>query len=170
MPFAALALAALASAGAAPPSLPQNPPAVFGDYSHPEVSEDACKSSEPGQTVCFLPPKTMGRYLIMVAGTSTANGPDATQAIAIAGPGWVCGEAQTKKGEWTGGERTLVAQCVITVLSDEPLKIVASFGGANAKPSPAGPKVTIRPAPWDGVLDASNFQVGVAQPKAPPAK
>lgn len=171
MPFAAFALAAIAAAGAAQSTLPQNPPAAFGDYTHQDISEDACKASGPGQTVCFLPPKTMGRYVIQASGTSTANSPDATQAIAIAGPGWACGPAvQTKKGEWTAaGPRTLVGQCVIDVLSDAPLRIVVSFGGENAKLAPEGPKVVIKPVPWNGVLDVNNYQVGVAAP-APAAK
>lgn len=168
MSFAALALAALAAAGANPQTLPQNPPAVFGDYNHPEVSPDACKATGPGQTVCFLPPKTMGRYLITAAGASTASGPDATQAIAIGGPGWACGQpAGTKKGDWTApGPRVMVARCVISVLSDDPVKIVVSFGGADAKLAPDGPKVTLQPIPWDGVLEAGDFQVGLAKPKA----
>jgi hypothetical protein len=170
MSFAALALAALAAAGANPQTLPQNPPAVFSDYSHPEVSAEACRSTQPDQTVCFLPPKTMGRYVITAVGTSTPTSPDATQAIVIAGPGWVCGQpAATKKGEWTAeGPRSLVARCVITVLSDDPVKIVVSFGGADAKLSADGPKVTLQPVPWTGVLEASDFQIGVAAPK--PAK
>lgn len=167
MYYAAFALSALVSVSANP-QLPQNPPAVFGGYTHAVLNADACNVSGPGQTICILPPKTMGRYLITAAGTSTANGPDATQVIAIAGPGWACSQpVSTKKGQWTTpGPRILIARCVITVLSDDPVKIVVSFGGADSKLAADGPKVILQPVPWNGILETSDFQVGLGMSKS----
>jgi hypothetical protein len=164
MQLAALALAALATAGAAPPSPPDTPLAAFSDYGHPEITADNCKSKDPSQTICFIPAKTMGRYLITVEAKATATGAGAVQAIAITGQGWACGERGTKKGDWTSGPRTLIAQCVITVLSDNPVSVVAIEAASAATLDPAGPKVTIRRAPWTGVLEVGAFQAGIKPP------
>ncbi len=159
MSFAAFALAALATAGANV-SQPDAPPAAFQDYGHPAVTAADCHVRGPGQTVCVIPGKTAGRYAISVQGTSTATGPGATQIIGLGGPGWACGQAATQKGQWTG-PRTFVAGCVVTVLSDAPLEVIAAFGGANTKPDAAGPLVTIRPLPWTGVLSNSPMEAGI---------
>jgi hypothetical protein len=169
MQLAAFALAALA-AGAAPSSV-DTPLAAFADYGHPDVTADNCKVESPGRTVCYLPAKTMGRYRIAVAATSTATGPDATQALAIGGPGWLCGEGGTKKGTWTGGgARTLLAQCEITVLDDSALQVIALFASPDATLDPHGPVVTFQRLPWSGVLSERDFQVGIKPPAAPAAK
>jgi hypothetical protein len=175
MQLAALALAALASAGAAPPTPADAPLAAFADYSHPEVTADNCKNKDTSQTICFIPAKTMGRYLIEVEAKATATGPDAVQAVAINGQGWSCGERQTKKGEWTSGPQTLIARCVVSVLNDTALQVVALQGVTDATMDPAGPKVAIRRLPWNGVLEAGNLQAGVkaapgATAKPGPAK
>jgi hypothetical protein len=168
MQLAAFALAALASAGAAAPSQPDNPLAAFPDYSHPEVTADNCAAKDPSHTVCYIPAKTMGRYVIDVTARSTATGPDATQAIAIGGPGWLCGQTGSKKGDWASGSRTLVAQCVVTVLNDTPVQVVVSFGGADATPDPKGPVVSIHRLAWNGVIESGSFQAAVQGPA--PAK
>lgn len=163
MQLAALALAAIISAGAAVDA----PPLAFDGYNHPEITADNCKVKDPGHVTCFLPPKTMGRYLITVMGASTATGPNAVQAIAIGGPGWTCGQVSSRKGDWTSGSRTFVAQCEVTVLSDTPFEIDAAFGGPDATLDPAGPKMSIRNIPWNGMIQAGGLQGGVAQ-KSPP--
>jgi hypothetical protein len=166
MQFAALALAALASAGAAPPSPPDMPIAAYPGYDHPEVTAESCKSNNPAQTICQIPAKSAGRYLIVVLAKATATGPGAAQSVAISGQGWVCGERGTKKGDWTSGPRTVIAQCIISVLNDNPLPVVATEAVQGATLDPAGPKVAIRRIPWNGVLETSNFQVGIVAPQA----
>jgi hypothetical protein len=158
MQFAALALAAFAitSAGVA------DPPLGAAGYSQPDITADNCSVKSPELTVCFLRPRTMGRYLVRVEGVSTANGPDATQSIGIVGAGgsWTCGTVGTKPGSWGGGARSLMAECEITVLSDAPLEIDATFGGKGATLDPGGPVVTIHRTPWNGVLEAGSLHVG----------
>ena len=166
MQLAALALALLAQAGAAPLAGSDNPLAAFPDYGHPEVTADNCQSKDPGHTTCYIPAKTMGRYLVTVRGKATASSPDAVEAISIGGPGWACGEAQSKKGEWTSGERIFIARCEVTVLNDTPLQIDAQFAGPGATLDPKGPVVTIRRLPWSGVLETSGLQAGIAAPQA----
>ena len=164
MSFAALALSALAiTAGGA-----VDPPLGAAGYSQPDITADNCAVKSPGLTVCFLRPRTMGRYMVHVEGVSTANGADATQSISIgASNSWSCGGAETKPGpSWTSGARTFVAQCSITVLSDAPLEIDATFGGQNATLDPAGPAVTIRRMPWNGVLTADPLGAMIKSPEA----
>jgi hypothetical protein len=156
MSFAAFALAVLVTAGANA-SQPDVPLAAFQDYGHPAVD---CQNKGPNETDCTIPGKTMGRYAISVQGTSTATGPGATQVIGLGGPGWACGRAATQKAQWTG-PRTFVAGCVVTVLSDTPLEVVAAFGGANSKLAASGPVVTIRPLPWTGVLSNGPMEAGI---------
>ncbi|MDR3513894.1 MAG: hypothetical protein P4L73_19830 [Caulobacteraceae bacterium] len=171
MQLVALALAALATAGAAPPSPPDQPLGAFPDYGHPEIGAASCQVKDPAHTECFIPAKTAGRYLIEAAGTSTATGPDATQTLVVGGPGWTCNQpVSTKKGEWTGGQRTLQVACVVTVLADTALPVVAIYADTDAKMDPKGPVLTIRRVPWNGVLAVTNFQVGVSGPPKPPAK
>lgn len=162
MSFAAFALAALATAGANA-SQPDTPLAAFQDYGHPAVTAANCQNKGPNETVCTIPGKTMGRYAISAQGTSTATGPGATQVIELGGPGWACGRAATQKAQWTG-PRTFVAGCVVTVLSDTPLQVVAAFGGANAKLAASGPVVTIRSLPWTGVLSNGPMEAGIKAP------
>jgi hypothetical protein len=171
MQFAAFALAVLASAGAAPVAPPDTPLAAFPDYGHPEVTADNCTVKGPGRTECFIPAKTAGRYVVEAAGTSTATGPDATQTLFLGGPAWACNQpVTTKKGEWTSGVRTLKVACVVTVLADKPLAVVAVYDDTDAKKDPKGPVVTIRRMGWNGVLEVSNFEAGLQPPPKPPAK
>lgn len=170
MQLAALALAALASAGAAPPTPADTSLAAFAGYSHPEVTADNCKSKDASQTICYIPAKTMGRYLIVVEAKATASGPGAVQAIAISGQGWSCGQRQTKKGDWASGPRTLIAQCIVSVLNDTALPVVALQGVTTATMDPAGPRVAIRRIPWNGVLEAGDFQVALKAAPGPAAK
>ena len=164
MSFAALALSALAitAAGAV------DPPLAAAGYSQPDITADNCSVKNPGLTVCFLRPRTMGRYLVHVEGVSTATSADATQSISIGvANSWSCGGYETKPGpSWTSGTRTFVADCGITVLSDAPLEIDATFGGKNATLDPAGPRVTIRRTPWNGVLNAEPLRAGIKSPEA----
>ena len=171
MQLAAFALAALAAGAApAPAPLPDTPVGAFlPDYTHSDVGADACQSKDPGHVTCTIPAKTMGRYLVTVVGKSTATGPSPTQAMAIGGVGWGCGQAASKKGAWTtGGTRTFLAQCVLTVLTDAPCTGPGRFrAGADVDArTPAGPVMTVKKIPWSGVLTAEGFQAGVATPKA----
>jgi hypothetical protein len=170
MQLAALALAALASAGAAPPSPPDVPLGAFPDYSHPEITADNCSAKDAAHTICYIPAKTMGRYVVDVRVRATANGAGATQAVAIGGPGWGCGEAKTKATDWSSGSRTFVARCFITVLNDTPVELIATAGGDNITLDPKGPVVTLRRLAWNGILDTQGFQAALAKPAADTGK
>jgi hypothetical protein len=163
MPFVALALSTvLASAAGAPPSTPDTLPAAYSGYSHPEITADNCQSKDPGHTECYFPAKTAGRYAIEVAATSTATGPNATQTLAVGGGDWLCVQAGTKEGEWSSGPRTFVARCVVMVLTDKPLTLVALYSDTNATKDPNGPVVSVRRIAWNGIQEVTNQQAGVA--------
>jgi hypothetical protein len=172
MRHAALSLVVLASAGAAAAAPTSAPVSAFAGYNAPDVTADNCSLKSPGLVECFIPGKTMGRYLITVRGAATSTGPDAIQGIVIGGSGWSCGQATSQKGAWSGS-RGFVADCNVTILSDDPVKISAAFGGAQIQLDPKGPKVTIQRMPWDGVLNAGGLQARIETAGAPapgPAK
>jgi hypothetical protein len=99
-----------------------------------------------------IPAKTAGRYLIDAEGTSTATGAGALQEIVIGGPTWQCAQA-TNHAPWSSGPRTFHVQCVINVLTDEPLPVNMLYRDTNATKDPKGPVLTIGSIPWNGVLD-----------------
>jgi len=174
--LAAMTAAALATLGAAPPAAqaptapppspqavtaappaPLGPPRAYQGYTQPDIGATACRVMSPAQTVCTLPPMTAGRYLIEASGTSTAQGAGATQKIVIALGSQSCGVAERKPtaaAPWTAGPKTIKLQCEVEVLTDRPLQISALYGDAKAVKAPAGPTLTVKRLPWDGVLSS----------------
>src|SRR5580704_17217211 len=160
MQFAFAAAAALTAVILANPASAQTAavqadipmPGVSG-YDHPEVGPDDCKVVNPGYTECVIPAKTAGRYLVTAAGTSTAKGDGATQALAIGGKTWLCAKV-TNTAKWSTGPRTFQIACLIDVLSDDPVTGGVAYQDTNATKDPKGPRLVIRRVPWDGVLTA----------------
>jgi hypothetical protein len=163
MLLAALKLAVLATAGGSVVSATSGSPAAFSGYSQPEVTADNCTSKGAGQLECLIPGKTAGRYLIVARGSATSTGADSVEGIAIGGAGWNCGRIVSQKGAWTGS-RTFAASCVVTILSDEPVRVAIAFGGAQVQVDPKSPTVTFRRLPWNGVLGAGGLQGGILAP------
>jgi len=127
-------------------------PGVAG-YSHPDIGADACKKVDASRVQCTIPAKTAGRYLIEASGTSTAKGDNAAQQLVIGGNGWQCGPA-VNKAPWAKGPRTFKLDCVLDVLTDQPVPVVAVYADQNADKDPGGPTLSIRRVGWNGILDA----------------
>ncbi len=151
--FAATALAAALATG---PVLAQSPASApmpgFPAYNHPNIGPGDCRVLNPNQAQCTIPAKTAGRYLVDGAGTSTATGSGALQEIIIGGKTWQCAQA-TNHAAWSSGPRTFHVQCVINVLTEEPLVVSMLYRDANATKDPKGPVLTIASIPWNGILD-----------------
>jgi hypothetical protein len=148
---AVLAAPALAQAQAQPAA--DTPfPGVAG-YSHPDIGADACKKVDASRVQCTIPAKTAGRYLVEASGTSTAKGEGAAQQLVIGGNGWQCGPA-VNKAPWTKGSRTFKLDCVVDVLTDGPVPIIAVYADQNADKDAAGPTLSVRRVGWNGILDA----------------
>lgn len=144
-------------AAAVPPAQPLGPPRAFQGYAQPDIGAAACKVLNATQTVCTVPAMTAGRYMIEASGTSTAQGPGATQKLVIALGTQVCGVADRKPtpaAPWTAGAKTIKLQCEVELLTDRPLQISALYGDEKASKAPAGPTLTVKRLPWDGVLSS----------------
>ena len=157
MQSATAAVAALVAALVTGPVLAQTPtPAApmpgFPGYGHPAIGPGDCRVLNPSQAQCVIPARTAGRYLVDVAGTSTATAAGALQEIVIGGRTWQCAQA-TNHAPWATGSRTFHVQCVINVLTDEPLTVNALYRDSNATKDPKGPVLTIATVPWNGILD-----------------
>ncbi|HZC16395.1 MAG TPA: hypothetical protein VE309_06525 [Caulobacteraceae bacterium] len=149
---AALTAALLASPVLAQAPAPSAPTPGFPGYGHPAIGPADCRVLNPNQAQCVIPAKTAGRYLIDAAGTSTATGAGALQSIVIGVPTWQCAQA-TNHAPWSSGSRTFHVQCVVSVLTDEPLAVNMTYRDANATKDPAGPVLRLAAVPWNGVLD-----------------
>ncbi len=163
----ALATAASAVSAAAQPANPgpdQPIPGIPG-YDQTVIGPDACHAVNPSVAVCAVPAKTSGRYLVVAAGTSTPNGPKPAQALTVGGKTFVCAKA-TDTSAWTSGPRTLRVECTVTILTDEPLEIGASYQDQDATKDPKGPQIVMQRMPWPGVIDTTGLG---AQATAPPA-
>lgn len=139
-----------------PAAAPLGPPRGFVGYAQPDIGASACKMVNPGQTTCTIPAMTAGRYLIEASGTSTANGPNPVQRIAIVVGATNCGQAERKptaKAPWTPGTaKTLRLQCEVEIISDRPLPVHAVYADDKATKAATGPTLTVRRLPWDGVI------------------
>jgi hypothetical protein len=153
----AAAAAVTAALIASPAALAQAPAAStpipgFIGYGHPAIGPADCKVLNPSQAQCIVPARTAGRYLIDAAGASTATGAGAQQSIVIGGPTWQCAQA-TNHAPWSSGPRTFRVQCVVTILTDQPLAVNMLYRDVNATKDPKGPILSMAPVPWNGVLD-----------------
>jgi len=171
-----LALATVTSlicgAAAAQPAAPSVPRA-FGDYAQPDITPGLCKNVSPTQSQCTIPAMTAGRYLIEAAGTATSNAADAFQRITIQVGSTSC-QVATNKAPWPANTpRTFRFDCVVTVLTDQPLTVTAAYDDFHATKDPKGPTISVRRLPWEGVLTAAGFappQQRAQQPaQQPPA-
>jgi hypothetical protein len=145
-----LSTQALAQAPAQPVDTPM---AGMVGYGHPDIGADACKVVDASRIQCTIPARTAGRYLVEAAGKSTAKGEGAAQQITIGGSGWQCGPA-VNKAPWSKGPRTFHLDCIVDVLSDQPVLVVAVYADVNADKDPAGPTLVFRRVGWNGILDA----------------
>jgi hypothetical protein len=159
MRISALAGALLLVCGSAaaqpttPAGPPLGPPKAFSEYGQPDIGAGLCKGVNPTQTRCTIPAMTAGRYVIEVAGTATADAAEASQAIAIFVGGQSC--RGSNKAPWTvKTPRTFKFDCVVQILSDRPVPVVAIYQDVKATKDPKGPVVTFTRLPWDGVLSA----------------
>jgi hypothetical protein len=131
---------------------PSAPMPGFPGYGHPAIGPADCRVLNPNQAQCVIPAKTAGRYLVDASGTSTATAAGALQEIIIGGRTWQCAQA-TNHAAWSSGSRTFHVQCVINVLTDEPLAVNMLYRDSNATKDPKGPVLTIATIPWNGILD-----------------
>ena len=67
------AVSAAAAQDAAPAAAADTLPKAYSDYTHPDISADACKVIDATTIECVIPAMTAGRYQIIAAGTSTAK-------------------------------------------------------------------------------------------------
>ena len=130
MRLLALATALILTGGAAvaqpaPPVLPK----VFADYGQPDITPGLCKTISPAEVQCIIPAMTAGQYLIEAAGTSTAQGADAAQAIQITVGTFLCGSGQNP-APWTGA-RTLRLDCSVAILTDKTLTVKVAARAAS---------------------------------------
>ena len=124
----------------------------FPGFGHPALGPGDCKVINPSEAQCVIPAKTAGRYVVDAAGTSTASAAGAVQSIVIGGPTWQCAQA-TNKAPWATGARTFRVECVVNVLTDQPLAVNVLYRDANAAKDPKGPVLTVTPIAWNGVVD-----------------
>jgi hypothetical protein len=104
-----------------------------------------------------MPGMIAGRYVIESAGSSTAQGPGAVQAMQIVVADRVCGLARDTAGTWSSGRRTFRFDCAVTLLSEQPVLVRVLYADEKAVKDPKGPAVSIRPLAWNGVLDVLPF-------------
>jgi hypothetical protein len=114
-PAAHAATAAPSGGPTAAASLPAGPPKVYemAGYTQPDITPGLCTTVSPKETRT-IPEMTAGRYLVQAAGTSTATGDGAVQAIDIrldgGGDEQICAkyQSQTPQGgsPWTSGAST----------------------------------------------------------------
>ncbi len=152
-----LVIATVATLGFAAAALAQSTPAIpalpklYSGYNQPEIGPGLCRNVNPGQTDCFIPAMTAGRYVIHTAGTSTAQAADAKQQTTIIVGNHICGQA-APKNTWTGA-RTFKLDCITTILTDKAVTVSVRYADAGATKDPKGPLITIERLGWDGVVD-----------------
>jgi hypothetical protein len=158
MRLLALASALILSGGAvavaqpAPPALPK----LFADYGQPDITPGLCKTVSTSEVQCIIPAMTAGQYLVEATGTSTAQGPDAKQALQISVGVVPCGSGQNN-ASWPSGARTFRLDCSVAVLTDKPLVVRVIYQDTHAIKDPRGPQLSIRRQPWEGVLTSRVF-------------
>lgn len=157
-PLPAIAAVLLVPAVALAQTAPGPLPRAFAGYGQPTVTAAMCRSASAAETRCQIPAMTAGRYLIEAAGTSTAQGADAKQALEIDIGAVPCGLARpADRAPWTSGPRTFKVDCETTLLTDTPLTIRAVYADFHAVKDPRGPVLTITSLPWSGVIGSRMF-------------
>ena len=157
-----LTLAASAVMAQTPASARFDLPHAYAGYSQPEITQ--CTASGVLKSSCVVPAMTAGRYVIIAQGSATSTGANATQGLSISLNGQSC--VALKPTPFTGKKGVPPLVCRVTFLTDEPLTITATYSVENATPDPAGPRLVVRRAPWNGVLEASG---GALPPRPAPA-
>ncbi|MGA0603949.1 hypothetical protein ACO2Q3_24800 [Caulobacter sp. KR2-114] len=154
-------LAAIASLALAAPAAMAQPatrplPRAFDAYLQHDITPGLCHVVSPAEAQCIIPEMTAGPYAIEVAGTSTAQGPGATQTLKIVVGAVPCATGQNT-GTWTQGARTFRLGCVVTLLTDQSLIARVIYEDAHATKDPAGPLISVRRLPWQGVLNVTPY-------------
>ena len=163
---ASLTLAATSVSAQTPvqPAAPANfnLPHAYAGYSQPEITQ--CTTTGALKASCVVPAMTAGRYAILAQASATSTAANATQGLSISLNGVPC--VTLKSTPFTGKKGVPPLVCRVTFLTDEPLTITATYSVENATPDPAGPRLVVRRAPWNGVLEASG---GALPPRPAPA-
>jgi hypothetical protein len=138
-------------------------PRYLPGFTHPELT--ACQTIGPARRECAVPANVGGGYLIEAVGLGVSTGPDATLAMNILVGNQVC--IMETGGKFTGNGY-LHEVCETTLATDAPIKISVNLAARNATLDAGGPKVVIRPVPWDGVVSVRGSDAG-ALPATPAA-
>lgn len=151
----AVAMLASVSTAAAQPAT-RSLPRAFDAYQQRDISPGLCKVVSPGEAQCTIPEMTAGQYAVEVAGTSTAHGAGARQTLRIF-VGTVACATGRNTAPWEKGARTFRLGCATTLLTDAAMTVRVVYEDANATKDPAGPLISIRRLPWEGVLNVSPY-------------
>jgi hypothetical protein len=158
-----LAAGAVQAQDASAPA-PVAPPKLFLDsgYGQHDVTPGMCKNVSAQITQCTIPAMTVGQYLVQVTGASTAQATDAAQQITVRAGDRVCrGSSQaTANAPWAvGAARTYRFGCMITVVTDQPLTVLAVYADYHATKDPKGPTLSLRREPWNGAISADAVEL-----------
>jgi hypothetical protein len=146
-----LTLTATAVSAQTPAAARFDLPHAYAGYSQPEITQ--CTAGGALKSSCVAPAMTAGRYVIIAQGSATSTGPNATQGLSITLNGQPC--VAVKPTPFTGKKGVPPLFCRVTLLTDEPLTITATYSVEHATPDPAGPHLVIRRAPWNGIVDST---------------
>jgi hypothetical protein len=157
---AALSMLALGAAQAQDATVVTVPPKLFTDagYAQHDITPGLCRNVSAPITECTIPAMTVGRYLIEVTGTSTAQAADAVQQITVqlGDTGCQASRRGTTATPWAvGAVQTFRFDCVVTVMTDRPITVRAVYADFHATKDPKGPGLSLRKMPWSGVLSAT---------------
>lgn len=159
-PIAGLGAFAALLALAAPVALAQpvvKPlPKAFEAYQQHDITPGLCHVVNASEAQCVIPEMTAGPYAIEVAGTSTAQAAGATQKLRILVGAVDCATGQNTAA-WSQGARTFRLGCAVTLLTDQSMIIRVLYEDAHATKDPAGPLVSVRRLPWQGVLNVTPY-------------
>ena len=145
-------------------------------YSQPDITPGLCEIVGPKETRCVIPEMTAGRYVIVAAGTSTATGEGAAQAIDIrldnGGEEQVCAKAVTPKTAkpWTEGASTIRVACVVQIISDDKIIVRATYADSHATTVQKGPTLQFQRVHWSPVWSAVAAPVQVKAAQKPAGK
>lgn len=150
------ALLALTAPGAIAQPVARSLPKAFDAYQQHDISPGLCRVISPSEAQCIVPEMTAGQYAIEVAGTSTAQGPGASQTLKI-----IVGTAPCATGQntapWEKGARTFRLGCATTLLTDASLILRVVYDDVHATKDPSGPLISVRRLPWQGVLNVTPY-------------
>lgn len=161
--FTLMAVADNAAAQTAPATAYPAPRFLPG-YIHPDITQ--CQTIGPNRRECTVPANVGGRYLIEAVGLASATGPNPTLAMNIIIGEQVC--IMQTDGKFKG-QYYLHLVCETTLATESPIKIAVNLATRDATLDAAGPKISIRAMPWDGVISVRGANAGPL-PTAPAAK